>query len=91
MKDVYKKSSLPLKACVVHESDAPEEGRVLAFAKTRNQARHIGVYLGEYLYMTAVRMPKYDQYAEGTKPYIIDPNDDLPDGVEFFIEVKHYV
>ena len=82
----------PLKAYMVDNwSAAHDEACFLVFAHSRNQARYHITHEGwggfeEYVELSAIRKPAYDRYATGDKPYTIETNDDLPDGVEFYHE-----
>ena len=80
-----------LKAYMVHEGTSVQDGCVLVFAYTRNQARYIGSDTiiswngwGDYASTRAVRKPMFDKYAKGNNPYVIASNDELPDGASFF-------
>ena len=65
------------------------DGCLLVFAASRNEAKNIGYKKGpygwdEYIYLRAIRAPKHDIYANGSNPYIVVTNDELPDGAEPF-------
>ena len=82
-----------LKAYMAHEGSPAFDGCVLVFAHKRNQARYIGSCAiaswgcGEYEITHAIRKPAFDKYAKGDTPYVIESNNELPDGVAFFREI----
>ena len=69
-----------------------DDGCVLVFAETRNQARSVackeGPWCGWYEYpdFKALRVPAFDQYAEGEESYFIEFNRELPEGAEPFFD-----
>ncbi len=84
---------MPVKAYMVFNADdGPGECCFLTYAHTRNQARHLvassgyGYGFDEYYDLSALRRPEMDQYAKGETPYIIETNDDLPEGVTFYVD-----
>lgn len=89
-------SEKPLMAYMVFDgSDPGWEICFLVFAHSRNQARsHISKAgwegFDEYVYLGARRKPAFDQYAVGDKPYTIETNGDLPDGVGFYMEPEDW-
>ena len=86
-----------MKAYAVYVGDSPwNEGCVLVFAESRNAARVIGVRYGpwhaNYLDMTALRKPDYDQWFTpwlknnvGSVP-LIETNEELPPGCHTFFD-----
>ena len=83
--------AMKLKAYMVYPGNDPDdEGCILAYAETRNQARTVGYKDGPwigttYMEMTALRVAWFDVWAKGDKPYYHDSNDDLPK--PFFVDV----
>lgn len=79
-----------LRAYKVFITTVPEEGCLLAFASTRNQARYLGrLFIGglldcDYVDLSAIRVPEYDEIAVGERPYYIATNNDLPEGAASF-------
>jgi hypothetical protein len=78
-----------LKAFAVSWGDPDDHGCVLCYATGRNQARAYSLRYGpwygaEYIEMTARRAPDFDQYSEGEPAYIIETNDELPEGAPPF-------
>ncbi len=70
-----------------------DDGCILVFAYTRNEAKNIGYKKGPwigsiYLEMNAVRAKGFDKYAKGFVPYIVESNDELPE--PFFDEEYKY-
>lgn len=59
---------------------------MLVFAHTRGQAKVMTtLYWGDnFLDVGTRRVPDYDQYADGDKPYEVPTNQDLPDGAPPF-------
>lgn len=77
---------MALKAFVVYPAPDPyDEGCILVYANTRNQARMIGYTKGPwvnhdgYLSFRAQRAAWFDKWAEGNKPYFCETNDELPE------------
>lgn len=67
----------------------PLDSCLLVYAATRNQARLVGLRRGprewdHYTNISARRMPCYDSYAVGYIPYVLETNDNLPEGAEPF-------
>ena len=81
-----------LKAYVVFPGDTPmDEGCLLVFAENRHKARsHAkGLFDCDYIDMTALRRPKWDDIAKGEVTYCIETNDALPDGCEpFYTDIE---
>lgn len=79
-----------MKAYMVYPGNNLDEGCILAFAETRNEARQLGMKCGlwpgyDYVSFKAIRKPKYDKYYKGMA--IIERNSELPPGApEFFVE-----
>jgi len=77
--------------CVYPDVNPNVQGCVLIYAPTRNDAKYLGFKLGpwfgsEYIDFRAIRKPDFDQYYEIGKT-LIETNDELPEGVEFFSDV----
>jgi hypothetical protein len=74
-----------LKAFMVYPGDNPyDEGCILCYANTRNQARTIGCTKGPwtggiYMETNARRVAGFDRWAEGDEPFFHDTNDGLPE------------
>lgn len=71
----------------------PSDGCLLVYAKNRNQARYRStvsmacLFEWEYGDISAIRKPDFDQYVDQVKGNIVDCNDDLPEGVEFYSDI----
>lgn len=61
------------------------DGTALVFARSRGQARKLAVQAldGEYIYVRAVRAPRWDRWATG-EPRVVLQNSDLPLGAAPF-------
>lgn len=63
---------------------------LLVFARDRNEARslsfHHGFWNCDYIYFHAIRKPIFDQYAQSDVAYAVETNDDLPEGVKFYLD-----
>lgn len=80
-----------LKAYMTWAGDWTEDaGCLLVYAHNRNEARsfsfHYGFWDCDYIYFHAIRKPDFDQYAQGDSPYAIETNEDLPEGVMFYLD-----
>ena len=67
--------------------DNPCDGCLLVFAETANKARSLSVghtYDWEYVWISARRVPTFDEYAEDVKHPVVDTNEDLPDDAPEF-------
>lgn len=69
----------------------PYDGCLLVFAPNRNDARKIGYKKGpydweDYIDVRARRAQKHDADAVGDAPYIIETNNELPEGAESFYQ-----
>ena len=76
-----------IKAYMVFSVD-PFDGCILVFAGGRGKAKSMCLahsFDWEYLDMSCVRQPDFDKYGDECK--IVDDNDGLPDGVEFYGEI----
>jgi hypothetical protein len=83
-----------LRAWIVFSGE-PYDGCLLVYARNRNEARSTGFRKGpwewsDYIDVDAHRRPRYDAYATGNQPYIIETNDELPDGAEPFYDDNLY-
>jgi hypothetical protein len=69
-------------------SDGPQEGCILVFAYSRNEARSLTqpYWSVEYINVRARREPEMDQYALLDRPHFVWSNDDLPQGVSFYYD-----
>ena len=76
---------MALKAYMVYPGKDPyDEGCILCYAHSRNQARTIGYTKGpwvaiDYLETNARRVVWFDRWARGNEPYYHDTNDGLPE------------
>lgn len=71
-----------------YQGGHPGDGCLLVFAETRNKARFMASFDiadGEYEFTYARRAAGYDRFA-GDEPNMVLTNDELPDGVEFYLE-----
>ena len=78
-----------IKAFMVYSGD-PFDGCILVFADGRGKAKSMCVghsFDWEYLDMSCVRRQDFDKYGDECK--IIDDNEALPDGVEFYGEIRN--
>lgn len=62
-------------------------GHLLVFAETAGKAKYLGLRSGPWYYdgfetIKCRRAPKFDGLFD--KPTVIETNDDLPDGLEFY-------
>ena len=79
-----------MKAYMVYPGNNLDEGCILAFAETRNEARQLGMRSGlwpgyGYFSFGAIRKPGYDKHYRGMA--IIELNSELPVGApDFFTE-----
>ena len=80
-----------LKAFKVFVPDG--EWCLLVFAHTRGGAKTLFISFTagltmdfEYTDIVALRRPKMDQHSSGDKPFYIDDNLGLPEGVSFYTE-----
>ena len=68
-------------------SGCPSDGCILVYAETRNQAKSKAVgelFEWEYVDMNSRREPSFDKYASQVSGYIVEDNDELPEGAEPF-------
>jgi len=69
------------------------ECSLLVFAETRNRARVLGLSgpwdYEDYISVSAIRAPLWDQYAESEA--VIEINDDLPNGAPLFYDDSEYL
>ena len=78
--------------CVYPAPDPLDDGCCLVFARDAAQARWHGLqgipWFADYIDMRANRVHELDRFAvPGSEPYVIETNDDLPDGApEFFTD-----
>lgn len=59
---------------------------VLVYAKTRGKAKRLGCSIdgNDFTEMSAWRAKSYDKYAQGDEPYVIETNEEMPEGAEPF-------
>ncbi len=68
----------------------PMDGCLLVFAETANKARYKcnrhGLFGWDYVEISALRQPDFDKYSDLGPT--IECNDDLPEGVEFYLDIE---
>lgn len=75
-----------MQAYCCYSGDGTEDGALLVFAESRNQARQIASgrhspWDWEYIDVKAIRVPNYDHCEHCSKNGIVDFNEQLPAGV----------
>jgi hypothetical protein len=80
---------------MVHPGKDPfDDGCVLVYASDRNKAKSLGFKKGpwiefDYLDFRAVRKPVYDNLFKASGKYLIETNDELPEGAPPFFTDYH--
>ena len=74
--------------CVYPGNNAFDFGCVLVYAEKRNDAKMIafkkGPFENDYVELRAVRKPILDKHYTGQR--LVETNEELPDGVTFFMD-----
>jgi hypothetical protein len=92
VEETQKNSGGSMKAYNVYPGENPyESGCLLVYASSRNIGRSMAFRKGpwneyDYIDFRAIRANRFDDLFRATGCYYIENNDELPDGVKFYVE-----